>query len=231
MKKLLLTRLPEDNEEDRRYFEQRGFQCVQLPLMQLTPRQPVEDSVIEQLQAADWIFLTSQHSASFFVELVRTNLPASFFEEKKFAVIGEQTAAVLKYWGIRVDFQAQTPLKEKLFEEWSATQVCQGACAKIVYPKSSLADDRGEQLLTTAGHKLFTFVLYDNQLPVEAVQKLKAFLGDSILSAVYFTSPSLWQRFYAVYQQLSYQPDLSFFCVGRTTQQLIEQAGFNAELK
>ena len=82
MKKLLLTRLPEDNEEDRRYFEQRGFQCVQLPLMQLTPRQPVEDSVIEQLQAADWSMLTSQHRASVFVELVRTNLTESFFEDK-----------------------------------------------------------------------------------------------------------------------------------------------------
>lgn len=226
MNKILLTRLLEDNVEDRHYFEELGYQCVELPLMELALHQPLER--IQSMEKAEWIFLTSQHSASFFIQQFLQQFSFQLLQEKKFAVIGEKTAGVLMEKGLKPQFQACSATKKGLFAEWLEQYKEPTA---IFYPKSSLADDEGEALFATQGHQLQTAILYDNYFPIRQQEKLRQLLDSLELTAVYFSSPSLWKRFYSVYSQWSGRSDLKFYCVGSTTQSAIQSSGYPATIK
>ncbi|MBL1228858.1 uroporphyrinogen-III synthase [Enterococcus sp. BWB1-3] len=228
MRKILLTRLPEDNIDDKLYFQQQHYTCMEIPLMRLRPRL-IEEKQIKKLIDAEWVFLTSQHSAAFFIKLLKEQKLLSVFQIKKFAVIGEKTANALREAGIEPVFQSIVQAKKSMFKQWIAD--CSEEPVKIVYPKSSLANAIGEELLLKDGHELFTFTLYDNVFSESARQQLKVYLDDPELSAVYFTSPSLWTRFYETCKEINFNRELHFYCVGQTTQAAIHKDGFNAEIR
>ncbi|MEI5989715.1 uroporphyrinogen-III synthase [Enterococcus crotali] len=223
MKKILLTRLPEDNWEDCSYFQKKGFEIVEIPLLGLRKR-AIEQSFESMVQQSEWIFLTSQHAAEFFFQQVKKRAVSM----KKFAVIGEKTAQVLLANNVLVTFQAPIPTKKHLFEAWSD---CNLKATSIFYPKSNLADDLGESELIAKGHQLFTPILYDNYFPKENQELLMKLLINEKVTAVYLASPSLWHRFLSVFRATGVKEMPTLYCVGETTRQTILKAGYKAILR
>ncbi|EOH93369.1 hypothetical protein UAW_02617 [Enterococcus haemoperoxidus ATCC BAA-382] len=223
MKKILLTRLPEDNCEDCLYFQKRGFETVEIPLLTLKKR-AVEHSFESLVKQSEWVFLTSQHAAAFFFQQLRKKE----FETKKFAVIGEKTAQILLTNNVVVTFQAPYPTKKHLFEAFAA---CYLEPTTILYPKSNLADNAGEAGLVAEGHQLFSPILYDNYFPKKNQQLLKEALLTQKITAVYLASPSLWHRFLAVYRKTDLKEMPKLYCLGQTTRQAIIKDGFTATLR
>ncbi|WP_086349744.1 uroporphyrinogen-III synthase [Candidatus Enterococcus clewellii] len=227
MRKILLTRLVADNDEDKRYFEQLGYQCIEQPLLELSLHQAASTS-LQAMEQAEWLFLTSQHSAAFFLQLFLAQYSFSFLQKKKFAVIGEKTAVVLEKAGLYPNFQSRSATKRGLFTEWLASYK---EPTTIFYPKSSLADSRWEEAFSVQGHHFQTGIVYDNRFSENQKSALQQLLNDSTIDAVYFTSLSLWQRFYAVYSQINAKTELKFYCVGQTTQEVIQKSGYHAVIK
>ncbi|MEI5993437.1 uroporphyrinogen-III synthase [Candidatus Enterococcus mansonii] len=223
MKKVLLTRLIEDNQEDRVFFQEKGFDILEIPLLTLKKRE-LGLSFEKQLKQSEWVFLTSQHAAEFFfrqstIDDLRT---------KKFAVIGAKTGQVLINNRVKIDFQAPMPTKQHLFDAWAAYYK---SPTTIYYPKSNLADRVGERKLIEMGHRLFTPVLYDNFFSDESRQQLKNCLVTEKITAVYLASPSLWRRFLSVFIEtgLTKMPEL--YCLGQTTRQAIIKDGYKVVIK
>lgn len=224
MRKILLTRLVEDNVEDKKYFEALGYCCVEQPLLRLSVNQP-SPQLIMDMGRGDWIFLTSQHSASFFFILFSAYYSSSELQKKRFAVIGEKTAAVVTAAGLIPHFQSSKATKSGLFSEWLEQHP---EPVTIFYPKSSLADCLGEESFPLNGHQLLTGIIYDNQFTDEQKKGLEEQLKEKSLAAVYLTSPSLWHRFYSVYRGQEVKSPLEFYCVGETTRQAIQRSGYDA---
>ncbi len=223
MNKILLTRLIEDNEEDRLYFQQKGFETVEIPLIELKKR-ALGQSFERMVKQSEWIFLTSQHAAEFFFQ----QISQKEIEMKKFAVIGEKTAQVLFANQIETTFQAPCATKKNLFERWAASYL---EPTTIFYPKSNLADNIGEAALVAKGHRLFTPILYDNDFPKENQQLLRKQLQTERIAAVYLASPSLWQRFLSVYKEVKIREMPMLYCLGETTRQAILKDGYKAKLR
>lgn len=223
MNNILLTRLIDDNKEDRFYFQQKGFETVEIPLIRLEKREvgPSFESMVKQ---SEWIFLTSQHAAVFFLQ----QISKSTLQMKKFAVIGEKTAQVLLASDIKPAFQATSPTKKNLVEAWTANYVVP---TRIFYPKSNLADNSGEKKLIASGHQLFTPILYDNYFPKENQRLLQECLLTTKLKAVYLASPSLWQRFLSVFRTTELKEMPKLYCLGGTTRQAIIEDGYEATLR
>lgn len=55
MNTILLTRLVEDNAEDRSYFQTRGFETVEIPLIALEKR-TLDQSFKTMVKQSEWIF-------------------------------------------------------------------------------------------------------------------------------------------------------------------------------
>lgn len=222
-KKILLTRLLEDNIEDRIYFQEKDFEVLETPLISLEMRKLDQDS-ISMLRKSEWVFLTSPHAAEFlFKQCVTSEL-----SKKKYAVIGEKTRQVLLNRGLEKVFKSPLPTKVQMFESWFDYWQ---KPTSIFYPKSNLADRTGENHLIENGCELFTPILYDNFFSEESIQALKTCLKKEEITAVYLASPSLWHRFLSVFVEagINTMPDL--YCIGQTTQQTIEASGFKAILK
>ncbi|EOL49983.1 uroporphyrinogen-III synthase [Enterococcus caccae] len=223
MKNILLTRLIEDNQEDRVFFQGKGFKTVEIPLLTLRKRN-ASSSFEKKLNQCEWVFLTSQHAAEFFFQ----NQMSDQLQTKKFAVIGVKTAQVLLAHHVAVDFQALVPTKQTMFEEWSSRFMMP---TTIFYPKSNLADDLGEAELMAKGHCLHTSILYDNVFSENSQRRLKKCLVEEEVSAVYLASPSLWQRFLSVFMETGLTKMPKLYCLGSTTQQAIARDGYEVCMK
>jgi uroporphyrinogen-III synthase len=227
MKKILLTRMLEDNADDREYFEGKGFEVLEIPLIGLKPRQKNVPFEFE-LNECDWLFLTSQHAATFLLEQALNHGLIEQLESKKIAVIGTKTEQVLLANHLTAAFSAPSATKKSLFHSWSQ---CYSDPVVIFYPKSNLADTAGESLLKAQGHILYTPILYDNFFPKDSKQTLYNYLNKETIAAVYFASPSLWRRFYSVFSELKLAKVPTFYCLGETTRQAIRQDGYDAVIK
>ncbi|MGX7151157.1 uroporphyrinogen-III synthase [Enterococcus ureasiticus] len=227
MKKVLLTRLREDNHDDRLYFQKKGFESIEIPLLALKKRELGQLFEI-MLAKSEWVFLTSQHAAEFFFQQVKTDKRYITLETKKFAVIGEKTAVILLKNGIKVDFFSPNPTKASLFKTWAKTYP---VATTIFYPKSNLADNTGEADLVQIGHYLFTPILYDNFLLEESNRQLKKYLVDNKIEAVYLASPSLWERFLAIFIETGLNEMPKLYCLGETTKQAITSNGYDVIIK
>lgn len=219
MKTILLTRLISDNYEDRCYFKEKNFITLEIPLTTLKKR-ALKLNEIEEIEQSEWIFLTSQHAAEFFIELRKEHDIYS----KKYAVIGGKTGQVLLDNGFSVDYQAPTATKRELFENW---RTLYPAPKRIFYPKSNLADSSGEVAFLQAGYQFSTAILYENYFSEQNQDVLKEVLATKKIDAVYLASPSLWQRFLYIFKELKIEKMPDLYCVGETTKKAIQKDGYS----
>ncbi|OJG74091.1 hypothetical protein RV12_GL000439 [Enterococcus quebecensis] len=222
-----MTRLIEDNCEDRLYFQKKGFETIEIPLLSLKIRK-LEQTFETMLEKSEWIFLTSQHGAEFFFQQILTDRLQHTLESKKFAVIGEKTANILLKNNVEIDFLSPNPTKASLFKSWTA---CEFPPTTIFYPKSNLADNNGEAELVQTGQCLLTTILYDNFFSEKNRQRLKQYLLDEKIAAVYLASPSLWRRFLSVFIETGLKNIPDLYCLGDTTKQVIIEDGYEVRIK
>lgn len=227
MKKILLTRMQEDNEEDRYFFQSLGYEVCEVPLLEVQIKRPITP-FIEAFRQADWLFFTSRYAVKFCWEcLVEAGLSESL-SEKKIASIGKKTSEKLEEYGVNVDFEASVPMKEFFFREWLDQKY---QAKKILYPTSQLADQQAVSFFRNTAYIFTQQVIYQNQMPLGNSRLLKNCLEDPMLESVYITAPSIWHRLKKWYEQSSEAHSLMFICLGETTKRAIEADGYHAVLK
>lgn len=213
--KILLTRQVDWNQLDRLTFEKNGYEVVaEVPLFEIQYL-PWTEEAMEQLNAAEWLFFTSQTP-------IATTL--AFVEEpKKIAVIGERSAEEVRKNGFEPDFISAVSTKRAMLAEW---RLKFPHADRIFYPKSDLADESIEEAF--ADRTIYSFVSYQNIFPTSSIDKLKKLLAHRKFSAVYLTSPSAWYRFLEVYRE--YEDFVEMIAIGATTLEAIERAGYKGRI-
>lgn len=209
---VILTRMAGLNQKDARLFQALGYQTVVLPLTEVSLR-PLSAEMKQRLQASDWLFFTSQTP-------VAMSLAAGY--TGKIAVIGQETAAVVRRFGYEPEFISPRPDRQSFLEAW--LQQYPGE-STVFYPKSQLADDFFESHLPPR-ITLTAVTAYDNQPPEKAAAQLARLLPQA--EAIYFTSPSAWHRAQDTIRASATQ--LTLIAIGETTRHAIQAAGSAAVL-
>lgn len=159
---ILLTRLADLNELDQAFFIAKGYQTQILPLTEISLRK-LSANEIAEIKATQWLFFTSQVP----VESILKHAQSSV----KIAVIGQKTAQAVINAGFTPTFISPKETKEMLLTTW---QKAYPKKTRILYPKSQLADNNVEQMLTN--YEVQSFIAYDNLFPLRSQKKLEKVL-------------------------------------------------------
>lgn len=216
IKTILLTRPNHYNENDKKFFQKLGYQCLEIPLISIRPRELTLDQQT-RIKQAQWLIFTSQAAIWPMLPFIQSH--------SRIATIGQKTAEQLQQLGFKVDFISEIENKEAMLSQWLKLQP-QGP---VVYGKSQLADNYISQQLSQYRIPCDELIVYDNLLDNDNQEILKNLLATQQLDAVYFASPSAWQRFYSIYKIRPFH--LTFIALGTTTQQAIAKDGYTSILK
>lgn len=219
-KTVLLTRGAGLNEEDGRFFDQRGFHSVTVPLTAIEPLAFSEETKTA-IRHAQWLIFTSQAPVAAVLQQAAPGV--------KVAVIGAKTAAAVSAAGFAVDLVSPRETKKALVEELKA-RLPQGA--KVVYPKSQLADAYLEVHLAEQ-LQVYSFTAYRNVFPKSSRAQIMRLLNEQQVTAVYLTSPSAWRRFRKIWEQARTvaKDELLLIAIGETTLAAIRLDGYDGTLK
>lgn len=207
------------NAEDQLRFRAEGFdRFYEIPLCEIKPL-PITEAIKTKINAAEWLFFTSQAPVANVLAVIDKG------RHPLIAVIGKKTAEAVRSCGFEVAFVSPQETKKQFVSAW---QESFPAGTTIFYPKSQLADDAIEELLGIE-NEVTGSVLYHNVFLEERKAELTVLLNLGKLSAVYFASPSAWNRFLSVYNKSDKKP-LIFYAIGATTKNAINKSGHEAVL-
>lgn len=207
------------NAEDQVRFRAKGFgRFYEIPLCEIKLL-PLTQAIKRKINAAEWLFFTSQAPVASVLAVIEKG------HRPLIAVIGKKTGEMVQSCGFEVAFVSPQETKKQFVSAWRERFP---ARTSIFYPKSQLADDYIEDCLGIE-NEVTGSVLYHNVLHDERRAELAELLNAGVLSAVYFASPSAWERFFSVYSDTDKNP-LIFYAIGETTKQAINQSGYEAVL-
>lgn len=227
MKRILLTRMKEDNVEDRDFFKSMGYEVDEVPLLDVQMARAIAP-FIKEFKQTDWLFFTSRYAVKFCWDCLSEAKLMEQMSEKKIASIGKKTSEKLREYGMTADFEASMPTKRVLFNEW-IQQV--HTSQTILYPTSQLADQSAVDFFAQTAHQVMQHEIYQNLFPLKNRALLGKVLSNPNLVGVYFTAPSTWHRFREIYEAQGETRSLNLICLGDTTKRAIEIDGYCAVLK
>ncbi|MCC7438234.1 MAG: uroporphyrinogen-III synthase [Armatimonadetes bacterium] len=221
MPTLLLTRTSQENQRVGEYFQQRGFQVLAAPMIELLPIPPsysmLQHWVAEAAAEADSaILLTSITATSQWLRLL-PDLPVEA-TRLRYLIVGERSAGLLRQ---------HYPSCQIVSIAASATELLrhiQPPPATILYPCSTQRRDELVVGLRSGGAEVVELPIYQPQLPANAAHQLRdALLAANSPLCIAFFSPS------AVVNFISLQPKLPrgaiFAAVGSTTAEALRDHG------
>jgi len=191
-RRVLVTRSAEQAPDLCEALEERGFEPVAVPTIEIVPPASYDelDEAIAQLQQVDYLVLTSANAVNAFFDRMALNNEAALPEQLVTIAVGPKSAAAMKGRGktadlIPGDYRAEgivALLKEKV------------AGKRVLYPKAGLARDLIPNELGKAGAVILDPVAYTSAPPAEAPAQLKAAL-DTGLDLLTFTASSTVDNF------------------------------------
>ncbi len=178
IKRVAITRPVERSEDTVRLVEERGWEAVIVPAIEIVPRADLPDI---RLKDFDWLVITSASGAAIIYERFGDGL-----KDIRIAVIGPKTREVFEKEGISVDLMPRKYRAEDLAEELLKIGIRD---KKILVARASI----GREVLVDELKKQASvdeIVLYDTLMPKNK-EPIRAFghaLENGKIDAVIFTS-------------------------------------------
>ena len=190
-KRILVTRSRSQSSELSSRLRALGAQAVEFPTIEITTMDDYGDldNAIGRLDDFSWILFTSVNGVYIFFErLLKAGLDSRALEGVKVAVIGEQTAARLKGFGIIADLQPERFTSEAALEAFrSRKEDLRGR--RVLFPGSEIARDILPEGLRKLGAEVVIVPVYRNLRPEYTDGELDE-LFDTPPDLITFTSSS-----------------------------------------
>jgi len=190
-KRILVTRSRSQSSELSSRLRALGAQTVEFPTIEITPMDDYGDldNAIGRLDDFSWILFTSVHGVCIFYErLLKAGLDSRALKGVKVAVIGEQTAARLRGFGIIADLQPEHFTSEAALGAFhSRKEDLRGR--RVLFPGSEIARDMLPEGLRKLGAEVVIVPVYRNLVPEYTDGELDE-LFDTPPDLITFTSSS-----------------------------------------
>lgn len=172
-----------------------GATVLELPTLEIVPPsswQPL-DRALSQLQAFDWLILTSHNAVNFFMQrLQQQGKDSRALCHLKIAVVGEKTAATLGSYGLVADFIPSEFVADALVAEFPVPV----AGLRILFPR---VESGGRPLLvealTAAGAQVTEVPAYESRCPQQVDPTVLKALQERRVTIVTFTSSKTVKHF------------------------------------
>lgn len=178
-KRVLLTRATDGFSWMAEALTQAGAEVFNLPLTQVQPLQSPAPSLL----SPEWLFFTSRNGLRYYHQFSQRLTAANPLP--KLAVVGQAAAQLAKQLGYSVGF-CPTQSQGAAFAAMAFNQTYVGQRFDILWPCGAQALPELEQILSTAGHRVERWPVYQS-VPVGVAPPLP--LDFNELSAVVFSSP------------------------------------------
>lgn len=192
-RRILLTRPEGQNSGLAEQIRRRGGEALCLPVIKLT--RPSEaaasvewQAVLDQLEAYDWIFLTSANAVDFFFKwLADHGKGKDVLTSAKLAVVGPKTAEALLAHGLVPDV---TPERYQAEDLLAAVAPLLTPGQRVLLPRSGKARTVLPDGLRALGASVTEVDLYEPIPAEENAGELARLLAAGPLAAISFTSSS-----------------------------------------
>jgi uroporphyrinogen III methyltransferase/synthase len=190
-KRILVTRSRSQASELCSKLKALGADAVEFPTIRITTMDDYSslEDTIGQLADFSWILFSSVNGVDIFFErLLKMGLDSRALKGVKVAVMGAQTAARLRGFGVHADLVPERYTSEGVLEAFgSRHEKLQGK--RILFPGSEIARDVLPEGLRKMGAEVAVVPVYRNLIPQYTDEKLDE-LFDSPSELITFTSSS-----------------------------------------
>lgn len=232
-RRILITRSASQSSEFRRLLEQAGAVVLDVPTIEIRPRQSAElDRAVEDLSSYDWLMFTSANGARIF--LGRASNLGRLPDAKsmpRICTIGPATARGVKEFGFRVDLTPSLFQAEGILEEFARFQGGDLSGLKILLPRASQAREILPEELRRRGAEVDLIPVYDTVAPEDSRRLLEEALRDGPPDLVTFTSSSTVHNFVALAEDDEILKTLSCAAIGPITAGAAAEYGLKVVLQ
>ncbi len=155
-------------------LKRAGADVLELPTIDILPLsdQSLIDQEINELEKYDWMVFTSVNSVDIFMErLFNSGRDVRSLYLLKLAVIGNETAKVLKSYGLVADLMPGRFTSFAVVDEFKKIQ-CTLNRKNVLIPGSLIAGDVIPEGLKEMGADVHTVAIYENRLPQYRVEQI-----------------------------------------------------------
>lgn len=228
--RVLVTRSINQAKPFAEQLEVEGAEPVLLPLLTFSKNATKENyDILSQLHEYDWLFFTSANGVKFFFCLMEQwKLLLKGFPSVKFASVGKKTTQSLKDHQIVPDFQPDEFSGKSMVQEFISKVESPG---KVLIIAGNLSRDDISRELNKQQVLFQRAVVYDTIMDETGRDKLQMHLKSDDIDIYTFTSPSTVHAFDKLSQDICREKEKikrnrPCVCIGETTKQAAEQAGF-----
>lgn len=211
MRKVIVTREDPISEELKIELLKNEFFPCHLPLIQCSPFE-LQKNIVDSINHADWIFLTSARAFEFFYPYM--------LRELKIATVGPATSQAVRKKGFEIDFEASQHYACDFVKEWLSHGFSKQT---ILLPQSSLSNPVLAKLLSDAGHEVISWALYGTSFNEESQRKISSLVKESGVIWT-FASPSAWNSFIDGGGVITLDQEIAV--IGKSTSQAITANGY-----
>ncbi len=180
----------------------------------------IKSKLIKDTETADMVLITSRFGVHYYFNILKEKkFDIDRLKNKKFIVIGKDTAQALREAGVEPSLISQGEYSKSLAEELKKNLSLKGK--KIIFPRSSLSNPYLKKNLQKNGAKITEYKIYDNVMPP------KKPLPKEGIQEVIFTSPSTVKNFLKSYGTIP--SSWKIIAKGPVTLNALKKSGYQAE--
>jgi len=189
-KRILVTRSARQSAKLSDGIVAHGGLPIEVPVLEIVSPDSFEslDDALKHLDRYDWLILTSTNTMSAICSRAqRFGVQPQKAQGLKVAAIGRATAEGAKDLGFRIDVVPQAQVAEGLLE--ALGESLRGK--RVLLPRAAIARDLIPDTLRATGAIVDVVDAYQNAIPQDAPDKLRAALANRIDAATFTSSSSV----------------------------------------
>lgn len=228
VKKILITRAPEANDEFGKKLTDAGFEVQYFPTINIEPVEDYSqvDKKIKKLNNYDGIFFTSANGVKYFMQRCK-ELHVKI--ENKIYSVGEKTGEMIEEFGYKVHYIPDSYSSEDLLKSLPPEEV---KGKTFLFPRGNLSMKKLKVGLSEYAN-IDEVEVYINSLPLNGNQNKLDKISESIkakeIDCLTFLSPSSITNFLNLLPKFE-QKDIKIAVIGHTTKQKAVEYGLVVDI-
>jgi uroporphyrinogen-III synthase len=187
-KRILVTRAAHQAGKLSEGLRASGAEPVEVPVLEIKPPCSYDplDNALHTLNTYDWLILTSANAVQSIVERIAACGIVYNQSKPQIAAVGKVTAEAARKAGFNVALTPREYVAESLLDSFTGTKG-----QRILLARAAIARDLIPDTLRATGAIVDVVDAYQNAIPKDAPEKLRAALASHIDAATFTSSSSV----------------------------------------
>jgi uroporphyrinogen III methyltransferase/synthase len=218
-------------------LEDLGAEVFAFPTIRILPPESFDevDRAIGQLDAYDWLVVTSANAFTHFMErLLQKGLDVRDLKGLSICAIGAGTAQTVARFGLKVDLVPNEFSAEGLADAFAGRAGASGSLAglSILLPRAAGSRDLFPERVRKLGGRIDTPTVYRAVKPEKHGKRLQRFVSEGRITLAAFTSGGAFNNLFDMLgeERSALLKDVAIAVIGPVTKRAVEKKGLTAAI-